>query len=242
MDLNPKIDIPIDESVSGRLQSIPEEDNHFDPLDALTKDEERECIAKAFDKLNKTHNRELELAKSEIRMPNQEYCVVSFVGEKLAQKTEKLGIKIWGVFADLPGARKYAQYINGTEENKDFDVYVMEMYCWTMIPPDPKCIESQEYHDNKLNNLIKTHKVEQYKVSQVFDKRKLKLMANKKKEYTPEDYNKELTEELMPSEKLPQIEFEQLEDEDEVADDAKVTNPVPDDIKDIFSKDSDMKN
>ena len=151
-------------------------------------------------------------------MPGQEYVVVSFVGEGLSQKTKEMGIKVWGCFSDIPSAQKYAQYINGVQENKDFDVYVMEMYCWTLIPPNAQCMENQEHHDDKLNTLIKAHKVQQYQINEVFDRRKQKLKTNPKAQYTEWNYNKGLNEVIMPSELLPKLELEIIREEGGVND------------------------
>lgn len=215
--INEKLEIKVADEVANEIQPVPQPKGHFDPLDSLTGDEERECIAKAMEKLRKEHDRELSLAKSDIRMPGQEYVVVSFVGEGLRQKTTELGIKLWGCFGDIPSAQKYAKYINGVQENKDFDVYVMEMYCWTLIPPDPQCMADQEHHDDKLNTLIKAHKVQQYKINQVFDRRKQKLKANPKAEYSEWNYNEGLNEKIMPSEILPKLEVELIREGDESA-------------------------
>lgn len=209
-DVTEKIKIPIHENlVQEELKKPDQPKDNVDPLDGITKDEERECIDRAFNQLKKTHDRELSLAKSETRVRDQEYAVVSIVGPACNQKTDKNGIKLWGCFPDLASSRKYAQYINTIEENKDFDVYVMEMYCWCLIPPDPNSIEDTEYNDEKLDYLIKQHKVQQYKTKEVFDLRKHKLMENK-------DVNKYQKESCKISE-LPEIsENEEMEENEEM--------------------------
>lgn len=174
-----KIEIPLDP----RLKDCPPVKppkiaGTIDPLDGITKEEEYECIKKAVDKVKRTHDKELSLLKSDVRMPNQEFMVCSFVGPKQKQKTDQCGIKVWGVCPDMPSARKWAQYINNIQENKDFDVYVLEMYAWCLIPPDPEACQDQEYHDKRLDTLIRQHKAQVYKTKEVFDTRTKKLAKN----------------------------------------------------------------
>lgn len=66
IDLNPQINIPIDPKVLQNLQKPIQPPGHFDPVDALTKDEERECIAQALDELKREHCKRLCLMKSDI--------------------------------------------------------------------------------------------------------------------------------------------------------------------------------
>lgn len=176
-------DKPIEIPMDKRLDDCPpvrprREPGTFDPLDGLSKEDEYECIKKAVAKVEKTHDKQLSLMKSDIRFPNQEYLVCSFVGPKCKQKTKQCGIKVFAACPDIQTARKYAQFVNNTQENEDFDVYVIEMYAWCLIPPDPEACENVEYHDKKLDLLIKQHKAQKYKAKEVFDLRKHKLCKN----------------------------------------------------------------
>lgn len=186
---NDKIEIPLAPQLKDNPPVIPESaQGIIDPLDSITKDEERECAIRAIQKVNKTHNRELELEKSQIRTPNQEFLVVSFVGPQCRQKTDVCGMKVWGAFPDQASANKWAGFVSRAKENKKlYDVYVLEMYCWCAIPPTPEMCANQEYHDKRLDKLIKTHKAQEMKKHEVFDLRKNKLKqqglsASEKKE------------------------------------------------------------
>jgi len=153
-------------------------EGHFDPTDSLTQDEIRECHEKVEQALEIENNKELNLEKSDVRIPDQEWCLVSFVGKGLNQKTQDLGMKIWGCFADIKMARDHAKKLSKMEENKIFDIFILEMYTWAKIPPDPQCMDDQEYHEEKLHDLITDHKRQQLRAKEVFDLRKEKLQKN----------------------------------------------------------------
>jgi hypothetical protein len=152
--------------------------NSFDPLDNLSKDEIEKAFIRADTKLNLDNDKELNLAKSDSRVSGQEWILVSFIGKACSQKSGELGMKVWGAFSDLDSATNYLKDIGKTEENSLFDIYILEMYTWAAIPPDPACIQNQEYHEEKLHNLITTHKQEQFRSKEVFDTRKNKLKNN----------------------------------------------------------------
>lgn len=229
------IEIPMDERLKENPPIQPPTLGKFDPLDGLSKEEEYTCIEKAVQKVKETHDKELSLMKSNVRMPNQEYMVCSFVGPKSKQKTEQCGMKCFGTFPDLTSANKWAKFVGNTEENKDFDVYVLEMYCWCLIPPDPESCEDVQYHEKKLDTLIRQHKAQKYKSQEVFDLRKQKLIANKNK-ITPQksaaietqlnsnvDFMNDLQRKtIIPSEKMPKMTMEVIEeDHDDFIPDAK---------------------
>jgi hypothetical protein len=158
-------------------------EGHFDPTDSLTQDEIRECHEKVEQALKIENNKDLNLEKSDVRISDQEWCLVSFVGKDLKQKTQDLGMKIWGCFGDIKMAREHAKKLSKIEENKIFDIFILEMYTWAKIPPDPQCMDDQEYHEEKLHDLITDHKRQQLRAKEVFDLRKEKLQKN-------EDINK----------------------------------------------------
>lgn len=178
-----KIIIPLDPKLEGVAPPIPNENykkQMVDPIDNLTEDEDRECAIRAIEKVKKEHDKDLTLLKSSIQIPKQNYALVTFVGPTLNQKTHDRtnGMKIWGAFNTLEQAQNHAQYINSTVENKEFDIYVVEMYEFLLVPPDPSKIDDTEYSDKKLNEIIKKYKAQQYKQKEVFDLRKHKLMNN----------------------------------------------------------------
>ena len=151
---------------------------HFDPTENLTEDEIKECYEKVEQALEIGNDKDLNLEKSDLGVSDQEWCLVSFIGKECSQKTNELGMKIWGCFGDIQSAKKHADKLNKIEENKIFDIFILEMYTWARIPPDPECIEDQNYHEEKLHDLITDHKRQQMRSKEVFDLRKEKLMKN----------------------------------------------------------------
>ena len=181
-DTEAGIKIPIQAGIKNKLK-IPNEKykkQMFDPLDDLSQDEYRECSTRAIKKTNEIHDRELALAKSDITIRNQNYALVTFVGPTQNQKTENSthGLKIWGCFDTLGNAQEHAKILNKSVENKFYDILVLELYEWALIPPDYSKIGNTEYSDNKLNQIIKTHVAQKLKQKEVFDLRKQKLMSN----------------------------------------------------------------
>lgn len=178
---------------------LPEQpDGHFDPTDELSPEEVDECKKRVEEELARNNDQELNLEKSEIRVPGQEWAVVSFVGEELSQKTKELGMKIWGCFDSYKNAKEHAGKIHKLKAEEIFDIYVLEMYCWGMIPPKKEYINDQVYHDEKLHEIITEHKRQHNLSKEVFETRKTKLMSNQDKN----EYNlrkKEIEDSMMES-------------------------------------------
>ena len=155
----------------------------FDPNDDITNEQRTQARTAAEDHISATTNMELNLLKDNIRVPKQEYACVSFVAPGLRQKTDSIGLKIKGCFETLEQAQEHASDL--MKEDHTFDVYVVEMYNWLLVPPDPKAMEDQVYHDERLNTLVHEHLLEQEVAKREFDLRKDLLMKNK-------DVNREL--------------------------------------------------
>lgn len=199
---------------------------HFDPNDELTMDEIDECSKRVEDRLKNTNCQELNLMKSKINVPGQEWALVSFVGEDLSQKTKDFGMKIWGVFPDIKSAKEHSEKISKDTNEKKFDVYILELYSWAMIPPRKEYIEDQVYHEEKLHEIITERKRQQDLATEIFDTRKQKLMNNPDKNEF--ERNKAELKELMDTKvggdfhrkifgdpkKLPKMEI--LDEDDEI--------------------------
>lgn len=180
------------------LKEPPKAPSHFDPTDNLSPKETAECYQKVEETLTKENSKELNLMKSDITVPGQEWCLVSFVGKGLKQETDDLGMKIWGCFDDIRSAKNHANKLNKLEENKIFDIFILEMYTWARIPPDPQCIDDQNYHEEKLHEIITDHKRQQLRAKEVFDLRKEKLKNNP--DANQFNRNKKVLQELMKEE------------------------------------------
>lgn len=162
-----------------QIQKPEQPPGHFDPSDELSNDDIAECIKKTDEYIEKENFKELNLEKSsEYSIPGQEWVLVSFVGEDSTQKTKELGMKVWGAFGTIEEAKEHADKINKDQDQRIFDVYILEMYCWAMIPPKQEYIDDQVYHEDKLQEIITERKRQQHLAKEVFEKRKQRLVSN----------------------------------------------------------------
>jgi len=112
-----------------------------------------------------------------ITIPGQNYALINVVSPKSNQKNADCGVKIKGVFATLEEAKQYSQKINKIDPT--FDLFVVELYKWFPVPPSIEDIQDQKFQDDKLNNIIESHKQEQLKAKEFFEARKEELMKGK---------------------------------------------------------------
>ena len=114
------------------------------------------------------------LKADSIQIPGQRYALISVVSPSSSQKNDTCGVKIRGVFETVEEAQMQAKTLSKTDPL--FDVFLVEMYKWLPIPPNTDMIENQEYQDNVLNTIVKSHAEEQIKAKEFFEQRKLELM------------------------------------------------------------------
>jgi len=117
----------------------------------------------------------IELESDYISVPGQNFACISLVGPDCPQKTDKMGLKISGVFPTQEEATKYAKRLQ--KENGNFDIYVCSMYKWLLIPPDRDHIEDTHYADEKLEELMIKYKENQAAAAKMFEDRKKDMMA-----------------------------------------------------------------
>lgn len=130
------------------------------------------------------------LTTDPITVPGQKYALVSFVSPTGNQKADKLAMKIRGCFQTIDEARDHAKHLS--QMDPSFDVYVVEMYNWLAIPPNPDEINDQEHQDKWLNDFVKGHKDEQMKAKTFFEQRKNDMLDNIKDDNSKKE--KELEE------------------------------------------------
>ena len=127
------------------------------------------------------------------KMNGQNYALISIVSPHGMQKCDKLCLKIKGVFSEISEANKYAKMLQDLDST--FDIYVVEMYSWLLLPPDLNLIE-QIHVDNKLHEIISSHRENQLRANAHFQERKTELMNNLAIENTKlEEQNKKIREE-----------------------------------------------
>ena len=110
-------------------------------------------------------------------VPGQLYACLSVVGPEAPQKNDKFGIKIRGAFNSRDEAASHAKRLQ--KEDATFDIYVVDMYKWLLIPPDPVQIEDAHYADEKLEELMAGYRENQAQAAQMFAERKKDMMAVK---------------------------------------------------------------
>ena len=108
-------------------------------------------------------------------VPGQLFACVSFVGPEQPQKNELLGMKIRGCFPDRESAAAHAKRLQ--KEDSTFDIYVVDMYKWLLIPPKPDAIEDVHYTNEKLEEIMTKYRENTREAAAMFEKRKRDMMA-----------------------------------------------------------------
>ena len=110
-------------------------------------------------------------------VPGQLFACLSVVGPECPQKTDKFGIKIRGAFSTREEAASHAKRLQ--KEDSTFDIYVVDMYKWLLIPPDPSTIEDAHYTNEKLEEIMSKYRENQSLAAKMFEERKRDMMAVK---------------------------------------------------------------
>ena len=110
-------------------------------------------------------------------VPGQLFACLSIVGPDCPQKTDKFGIKIRGCFSTRDEAANHAKRLQ--KDDTTFDIYVVDMYKWLLIPPDNTKIEDVNYNDEKLQEIISGYRENQKQAARMFEERKRDMMEVK---------------------------------------------------------------
>ena len=111
-----------------------------------------------------------------ITVPGQKYALISVVSPQSKQKNDLCGLKIRGVFNNREEGERHAQRLQKTDTT--FNIYLVDMYKWLLIPPDDDQIEDHEFAETKLNEIVKGHKEQQILSKQFFEERKMEEMED----------------------------------------------------------------
>jgi hypothetical protein len=103
-------------------------------------------------------------------VPGQVFALISLVGPDCPQKNEKFGLKIRGCFASHEDASSYAKRLQ--KDDATFDIYVVEMYKWLLIPPDREKIDDVHFAEEKLEEIMTKYRENQTQARVMFEKRK----------------------------------------------------------------------
>jgi hypothetical protein len=108
-------------------------------------------------------------------VPGQLFACVSFVGPDQPQKNEQMGMKIRGCFSTRDEAAVHAKRLQ--KEDATFDIYVVDMYKWLLIPPKRDEIQDVHYQNEKLEEIMTKYNENQKQAALMFEKRKRDMMA-----------------------------------------------------------------
>jgi len=103
-------------------------------------------------------------------VPGQLFACISLVGPDCPQKNDKFGLKIRGTFSNRDEAANHAKRLHN--EDATFDIYVVDMYKWLLIPPDSEHIEDVHYNDEKLEEIMTKYRENQAMAAKMFEERK----------------------------------------------------------------------
>jgi len=110
-----------------------------------------------------------------ITVPGQLFACLSIVGPSCPQKNDKFGIKIRGAFSTRSEAESHAKRLQ--RDDATFDIFVVDMYKWLLIPPDMDAIDDQHYNDDKLEDIMTKYRENQRLAAAMFEKRKKDMLA-----------------------------------------------------------------
>tara|TARA_A200000159_G_scaffold117754_1_gene111467 strand:- start:5060 stop:5701 length:642 start_codon:yes stop_codon:yes gene_type:complete len=121
-------------------------------------------------------NIEMSLEQDYTVVPGQLYACLSVIGPECPQKNDKFGIKIRGAFNSREEAASHAKRLQ--KEDATFDIYVVDMYKWLLIPPDPNVIDDVHYTNEKLEELMSGYKENQAMAAKMFEERKRDMIES----------------------------------------------------------------
>jgi ABC-type oligopeptide transport system substrate-binding subunit len=131
-----------------------------------------------------------ELAPFGVRVPGQNYALVSFVSPESAQRSPMSGFRIYGCFETMEEAKAHAEKANRADDA--FDIYVAEMYRWCPWYPNPMDVQDPVYSDPQLDTMLREHRAAQVSAQTAFDER---VAGALKEKALREDQTREETDE-----------------------------------------------
>jgi hypothetical protein len=130
----------------------------------------------------------MSLSTDRVTIPGQAFACLSIVGPECPQKTDQFGIKIRGCFSTKDEAARHAKSLQ--DDDPTFDIYVVDMYQWLLIPPDPSTIEDSHYTNERLETIMTGYRDNQRQAAKMFEDRKRDMIDNPDKIYNkPGDEN-----------------------------------------------------
>lgn len=129
------------------------------------------------------------LREDYVTVPGQRFALISFIGPTAQQKADKWGMKIRGVFNTKDEANEHVKEL--MKSDPSFDVYMVDMYKWLLIPPDREQIKDVHYQEEYLEKMVQGYMENQKQAREYFELRKEAVMKEG------------LDKHLLPEERLP---------------------------------------
>ena len=117
----------------------------------------------------------MSLEQDYVTVPGQFFALISLVGPDCAQTGDQFGLKIRGVFSSREEASSHAKRLQ--RDDATFDIYLVDMYKWLLIPPDRNQIEDVHYQNEKLEEIMTKYKENQRLAAAMFEQRKRDMSA-----------------------------------------------------------------
>lgn len=114
------------------------------------------------------------LEKDSYRVAGQNYAVISLVSPTSNQKYEKVAIKFKGAFNTYEEAKEQAKKLHKMDNT--FDIHVIEMYSWIVVPPETSQLKEVHYDNQILDSLITEHVKQQDMAKVEFESYKREMM------------------------------------------------------------------
>jgi hypothetical protein len=114
------------------------------------------------------------LEKDSYRVAGQNYGIISIVSPTSNQKYEKVAIKFKGCFNTYEEAKDQAQKLHKMDNT--FDIHVIEMYSWIVVPPERDNLKEVHYDNDVLDSLITEHVKQQDMAKVEFEKYKREML------------------------------------------------------------------
>ena len=144
----------------------------------------------------------------------QNYALVSFVGPEFCrQKSDRFALKVRGVFGTQDEAKAYVNRLRRAGDTL-VDIFLLEIGKWAPCPPDPMQLETQEYQETFLSELMQGYAESQEAAKEMFNDRKARVMRDGlDKHLLPEESLPPPPGALPAPEKLPKLEVTSVEEE-----------------------------
>lgn len=111
-----------------------------------------------------------------VKVSGQNYALISVVSKESSnQKTDgPCAVKIRGCFDTKDEAEAHLKRL--MKFDKEFDVFLVSMYNWLLIPPPLDKLDDVVYQEEFLNDMMKGHKESQLLAKEHFQERKQMIM------------------------------------------------------------------